>query len=69
MPLAIGLNLDFVKLFTEFNPHIYFGGDSVAFLGPAFVDDDIWIGCYDTYIGAGTSYAIDFGGSKAQIYT
>jgi len=34
IPLAIGLNLDFVKLFTEFNPHIYFGGDSVAFWGP-----------------------------------
>jgi multidrug efflux pump subunit AcrB len=34
IPLAIGLNMDFVKLFTEFNPHIYFGGDSVAFWGP-----------------------------------
>ena len=34
IPLAVGLNIDFVKLFTEFNPHIYFGGDSVAFWGP-----------------------------------
>ncbi|MBL0342337.1 MAG: efflux RND transporter permease subunit [Bacteroidetes bacterium] len=34
IPLAVGLNMDFVKLFTELNPHIYFGGDSVAFWGP-----------------------------------
>ena len=34
IPLAVGFNIDFVKLFTEFNPHIYFGGDSVAFWGP-----------------------------------
>jgi multidrug efflux pump len=34
IPLAIGLNVDFVTLFTEGNPHIYFGGDSVAFWGP-----------------------------------
>ncbi len=34
IPLAVGLNIDFVTLFTEFNPHLYFGGDSVAFWGP-----------------------------------
>ncbi|MDB5120903.1 MAG: acriflavin resistance protein [Sphingobacteriales bacterium] len=34
IPLAVGLNIDFAKLFTEFSPHIYFGGDSVAFWGP-----------------------------------
>jgi len=34
IPLAIGLNIDFVKLFTELNPHIWFGGESVAFWGP-----------------------------------
>jgi len=34
IPLAIGLNIDFVTLFTEFNPHIFFGGDNVAFWGP-----------------------------------
>jgi multidrug efflux pump len=34
IPLAVGLNIDFAKLFTEFNPHIYFGGDNVAFWGP-----------------------------------
>ena len=28
VPLAVGLNMDFVTLFTEFNPHIYFGGDN-----------------------------------------
>ncbi len=34
IPLAVGLNIDFEKLFTELNPHIFFGGDSVAFWGP-----------------------------------
>ncbi len=34
IPLAVGLNIDFVTMFTEFNPHIYFGGDNVAFWGP-----------------------------------
>jgi multidrug efflux pump subunit AcrB len=34
IPLAIGLNIDFVKLFTELDPHLFFGGDSVAFWGP-----------------------------------
>ena len=34
IPLAIGFNIDFVTMFTELNPHIYFGGDSVAFWGP-----------------------------------
>ena len=34
IPLAIGFNIDFVTLFTEFNPQIYFGGDNVAFWGP-----------------------------------
>ena len=34
IPLAIGLNIDFEKLFSEFNPHVYLGGDNVAFWGP-----------------------------------
>ncbi|MBU2905084.1 efflux RND transporter permease subunit [Arenibacter algicola] len=34
IPLAIGLNIDFFALFSEFNPHIYVGGDNVVFWGP-----------------------------------
>ncbi len=34
IPLAVGLNIDFVTMFTELNPHIFLGGDSVAFWGP-----------------------------------
>lgn len=34
IPLAVGLNMDFTTLFTEFNPKLYFGGDNVAFWGP-----------------------------------
>ncbi|MCC7031167.1 MAG: efflux RND transporter permease subunit, partial [Chitinophagaceae bacterium] len=34
VPLAVGLNMDFALLFQTGNPHIFFGGDSVAFWGP-----------------------------------
>lgn len=34
VPLAVGLNIDFALLFQTGNPHIFFGGDSVAFWGP-----------------------------------
>ncbi|MBV6644443.1 MAG: efflux RND transporter permease subunit [Cyclobacteriaceae bacterium] len=34
IPLAIGLNVDFFSLFTEFDPKIYIGGDNVIFWGP-----------------------------------
>jgi multidrug efflux pump subunit AcrB len=34
VPLAIGLNIDFATLLSEGNPHIFIGGDSVAFWGP-----------------------------------
>lgn len=32
--MAIGLNLDYIKLFTEFKPNIYFGGDSAGYWSP-----------------------------------
>lgn len=34
VPLAVGLNINFATIFSELNPHIYFGGDNVAFWGP-----------------------------------
>jgi len=34
IPLAVGMNINFVTMFTHLNPHIYFGGDNVAFWGP-----------------------------------
>jgi multidrug efflux pump subunit AcrB len=34
VPLAVGLNIDFVAMFEELNPHIYFGGDNVVFWKP-----------------------------------
>jgi multidrug efflux pump subunit AcrB len=34
VPLAVGMNINFVTLFTELDPHIYFGGDNVMFWGP-----------------------------------
>ncbi|MCC7379583.1 MAG: efflux RND transporter permease subunit [Chitinophagaceae bacterium] len=34
LPLAVGFNVNFVTLFQQLNPHIFFGGDSVVFWGP-----------------------------------
>lgn len=34
IPIAVGFNINFVALFSEFNPHIYFGGDNVVFWKP-----------------------------------
>ncbi|MFW5724891.1 MAG: efflux RND transporter permease subunit [Bacteroidota bacterium] len=34
IPLAIGLNLNFVTLMTDLDPQIFFGGDNAAFWGP-----------------------------------
>ena len=34
VPLAVGMNINFITMFTELNPHIYFGGDNVMFWGP-----------------------------------
>jgi multidrug efflux pump len=34
IPLAIGMNINFSTLLTEFNPHLHFGGDNVMFFGP-----------------------------------
>jgi len=34
IPLAVGFNINFVTLFTDLNPHIFFGGDNVAFWKP-----------------------------------
>jgi multidrug efflux pump subunit AcrB len=33
-PLAIGFNIDFFTLFSEYNPNVYFGGDNNSFFGP-----------------------------------
>lgn len=34
IPLAIGLNVDFIGLITRFDPDFYMGGDNVMFWGP-----------------------------------
>jgi multidrug efflux pump subunit AcrB len=34
IPIAVGFNINFVTLFSELNPHIFFGGDSVVFWKP-----------------------------------
>lgn len=34
LPLAVGFNINFLSFLETFNPHIFFGGDSVVFWGP-----------------------------------
>ena len=34
IPIAIGFNINFITLSSELNPHIFLGGDSVAFWKP-----------------------------------
>lgn len=34
VPLAIGLNIDFISMLTSYNANIYVGGDNVMFWGP-----------------------------------
>jgi len=34
LPLAIGININFVTLFSRFDPQFYFGGDNAAFWNP-----------------------------------
>ncbi|QCK16061.1 efflux RND transporter permease subunit [Mangrovivirga cuniculi] len=34
IPLAVGINIDFIKFFTEYQPDFYIGGDNVIFWGP-----------------------------------
>lgn len=34
IPLAVGINIDFLQFFTNYNPDFYLGGDSVMFWAP-----------------------------------
>src|SRR6202000_1483150 len=34
VPLAVGFNINFITLFSDFNPHSYFGGDNAVFWKP-----------------------------------
>jgi multidrug efflux pump subunit AcrB len=34
LPLAVGMNINFVTLLTNLNPQLHFGGDNVMFFGP-----------------------------------
>jgi multidrug efflux pump subunit AcrB len=34
VPLAVGLNINFITMFTDWNPNIFFGGDNAVFWKP-----------------------------------
>ena len=52
IPLAIGLNIDFFSLFSEWDPNIYIGGDNVIFWGPLALDSNLWFEfCHLPHLG------------------
>ena len=56
VPLAVGMNINFKTLFTELNPHIYFGGDNVMFRGISMVHN-FWIKfCNFSYLDVCTGF-------------
>lgn len=67
VPMAVGFNIDFVGLFTEFNPHIFFGGDSVVFWGPLSWSIIFGLGfaTFLTLILVPVMYYLDF---KAKVF-
>jgi multidrug efflux pump subunit AcrB len=69
VPLAIGLNIDFIKFFTEFNPDIYTGGENTAFWGPlaTAVINGLTFATFLTLVVVPAMYYIMFGRDrKAQ---
>lgn len=34
IPIAVGFNIDFIRMFSELNPNIFFGGDNAVFWKP-----------------------------------
>ena len=42
IPLAIGLNINFFTLFSEFDAHVYMGGDNVVFWGTIGQNSYLW---------------------------
>ncbi len=52
IPLAVGVNMDFVSLFTELNPHLYLGGDNADFWRPLSwtMIFGLWFGTFLTLV-------------------
>ena len=60
IPLAIGLNFDFIGLFTSLNPDFYWGGEQAAWWGPMAVAVivGILVATFLTLIGVPVLYSI-----------
>ena len=48
IPLAVGINIDFLSFFTSYDANFYMGGDSVVFWGPMSwtiipTHEEVWI--------------------------
>jgi len=69
IPLAIGLNIDFIGLFTEFKPEIYVGGENTAYWGPLAwaVIDGLTFATFLTLIVVPSMYFIMFGRRKKEV--
>jgi hypothetical protein len=78
IPLAIGVNIDFARMFSELNPHFYLGGDNVKFWGPSCMDHDLWIihrylpnliGCaHHVYARSQSACAVEENCSLGQVF-
>jgi len=68
IPLAIGLNIDFIGLFTEFKPNIYIGGENTAYWGPlaTAVINGLTFATFLTLIVVPSMYFIMFGRNKKE---
>ncbi len=68
IPLAIGLNIDFIGFFTELNPDIYIGGENTAFWGPlaTAVINGLTFATFLTLVVVPAMYFIMFAGKKKK---
>ncbi len=67
VPMAIGLNINFATLLSEFNPQIFFGGENASFWGPmaSTVIFGLTFGTFLTLVIVPTMYLI---GNKIKLY-
>jgi len=66
VPLAIGLNIDFIGFFTRLNPDIYVGGENTAYWGPLAwaVINGLTFATFLTLVVVPAMYFIMFGRNK-----
>ncbi len=71
IPLAIGLNIDFINLFTHLDPKIYLGGSNTAFWGPlaTTVINGLTFATFLTLVVVPAMYYILFAKNQKEVET